>query len=639
MGKKCQCNCQCNEQCHNHDPDHNHVHSEESFHRQLLITVFVGILTIIAVILENSSSEYQVPVIVLSIVVLAITAFPIFKEAVVGLLNGKRNVNELVSIAIIGCILLSEFVVAAEVAVILTIGELVESWAYARSGRDIRKIIEGNPVYGHKIIGDTIEEVRVSEIIKGDLVLVRPGDVVPVDGTVIEGRSDLDESCLTGESLPVEKDVSDKVYSGSINYNGTLKIRADADAEDSTLGNIVKLVSEAGQRRPPTMLMINRFSRYYSPVILIIAAIVILLTRDPIRAVTVLVVACPCALLLATPSAVIAAVGYAAKQGILVKGGEFLEACQNISVVLFDKTGTLTGGNMEVSAIDPYNCSEEELLFKAGIAESASSHPIAKAIIKECKKTGLNLICNGENVMDSGLGIRAVCDGSIILVGSRQFLSNNGISIREGSTNGQMKIFVACDGRFLGSIYLNDEIRPESFDTIESIRKSGISKIGMVTGDSGDSVKKIAKAAGLLESMVRSGVLPDEKCHIIEEYQKNGEKVCYIGDGTNDGPALAMADIGVAIGSRSDTVALKTSHVVLMREGLSRLPMFFDLGRRTNHVIIENLVMALVFSFVMIIAASVGLLPPALGAVGHQIATVAVLFNSVRLSVKKSYTL
>ena len=641
--------CACSGAC-----NHHHVNDEADFRRKAIITGVALLLIFISVVIEHLFSDGAILAVILAIAVLVLTAYPIFRGAYHGLREKERNVNELVSLAIIGAVILGEFVVAAEVAVIITIGEFIEVWAYNRSRRDIESIVSNNPRYGHRIRDESevhgrdtkqVEEISIDEIAIGDKLLIRPGDVAPVDGIVLEGSSFFDESCLTGESVPQEKNSGDLVYSGSINYDGTVITSATTQAENSTYAEIVSLVREAGERRPPARLFIDQFARVYTPAILLISVVILLVTKDPIRAITVLIVACPCALLFATPSVVLTAIGSAAKNGILIKSGEILEICSSISVVLFDKTGTFTSGEMRVVNLCPMlGVSERELLCAAGEAEATSSHPIAQAILRACHDAGEEIISSAEHVMYPGLGVQAQSRGSIIYAGSAAFLEKNGISSlpdRDTARSDGIEIWIARDKNVLGTVWISDTLRPESEKTVHAIRNLGIEKVGMVSGDGSSSVSIIAQKAGLSDTFIRFGMLPEEKRQFIEDLQqskgpdkKEKEVVCFIGDGTNDGPALAQADIGVSIASRTDTVALKAAHVILMRDGISQLPVFLDLGIRSGKTITMNVVLALGINVFTIILAAYGLLSPTLGAVFHQLGMVAVVLNSARLAMR-----
>lgn len=608
--------------------------------RPLLIRTFIaGICVCIAMITEAGFIAIPEIGTAAAIIALLLTAYPILKEAVTGLLGGERNVCELASIAIVAAVAIGEFTAAAEVAIILTIGELAEDYTYSRSKRDIEGIVTRNPRFGHIIRNEEVIEVPVQEIAIGDRVMVRSGDIVPVDGVVVEGRTFLDESCLTGESLPVLKEKESQVYSGSTNLDGTLIIRTTKVAGDSTYSKITELIRQAGQRRPPSHPFIDRFARVYSPLMIILAIIVFILTGSVIRAITVLIVACPCALLLATPSAVLATLGSAAKSGILIKGGEFLEVCRNITILVLDKTGTITSGNMAVSEIIACGSySRDDVLLFAATAECSSSHPIAKAVVSAATDNGLAIACTGYAQQVAGLGIEDIQQDHKILVGNRRFMENKGIdtslilSKARDDMSGTSEILVACDTFLIGILYVSDTIRPESSQVFAKIRQLGINKIEMLTGDNQVVAEQIAQQCGIEPASVHSGMYPGDKENYVSELQKRGEVVCFVGDGTNDGPALARSDLGISIGSREDTIALETSSVILMQRGLGALPEFIELGRRTSSIIIMNICIALGLNLLLIIAAGYGLISPATGAIGHQVATLVVLVNSTRLA-------
>jgi len=608
--------------------------------RPLLIRTIIAVICVfIAVFTEAGLLPEPRIGIAAAIIALLLTAYPILKEAVTGLLGGERNVCELASIAIVAAVAIGEFTAAAEVAIILTIGELAEDYAYSRSKRDLEGIVTRNPRFGHVIRNEEVIEVPVHEIAIGDLVMIRSGDIIPVDGVVIEGNSFLDESCLTGESLPVAKEKESLVYSGSSNMDGTLIIRATKVAGDSTYSKIAELIRQAGQRRPPSHPLIDRFARVYSPVMIILAMIVFILTGSLIRAITVLIVACPCALLLATPSAVLATLGSAAKSGILIKGGEFLEICKNITVLVLDKTGTITTGNMAVSEVVAFwGHSENEILSYAAIAECSSSHPVARAIVSGATDRGLSIVCTGHSQQAAGLGVEDIQQDHEIFVGNIRYMHEKGIDTSVVSERIQCKnqtgseILVAHDNVLVGAIYVSDAIRPESPSVIAKIRELGITNIEMLTGDNQVIAEQIARSSGIEPASVHSGMYPGDKERYVSELQKRGEIVCFVGDGTNDGPALARSDLGISIGSREDTIALETSSVILMQRGLCALPEFIQLGRRTSSIIVMNIILALGLNMILIIAAGYGLISPAAGAIGHQVATLLVLLNSTRLA-------
>jgi len=612
--------------------------------RSIIIrTIVACILVAISVITEFGFLSPPEIAIITSLAALVLTAYPILKEAVLGLLNGERNVCELASLAIIGAVIIGEFTTAAEIALILTIGEAIEDYAYARTKRDIQSIITDNPPFGTIIQDGKPVQVPVKTIRVNDKVMIRPGDKIPVDGIILEGNSSFDESCLTGESLPQVKGPGTRVYSGSINQEGTIIIKAIKIAEDSTYSRIVKLVRDAGLRRPPSNPVIDRFSKIYTPIMLLITAVILFVTGSYIRAITVLIVACPCALLLATPSAVLASLGVAAKKGILIKGGEFMEICKSITTIVIDKTGTLTSGRMIVTRIIPLgNATETDVLESAATAEQSSSHPVAKAIVETARLKKIKMKVSSNSKNNPGMGVTDLQDGKTVYVGNPTFIREHGIDIPESLSSeidrydsGVIIVLVSVDGVLSGTIHLSDKIRPESGDVINTLKRMGLSSIHLLTGDNRDVGLRIADSCGIDQNAVHAGMHPEEKEQFIAGLQKNGEVVCYIGDGTNDGPALAIADLGVSIGSREDTIALETSNVILMRGDLTSFPAFITLGRRTEMMILENISIALGLNILLILGAATGVLSPAMGAIGHQIATITVLLNSSRLMIQK----
>ncbi|HWQ66735.1 MAG TPA: cation-translocating P-type ATPase [Methanospirillum sp.] len=609
--------------------------------KPLLIRIAIaGFCILISIITELGFLTPPEIATVSSLIALALTAYPILKEAITGLLKGERNVCELASLAIVAAIIIGEFTAAAEIAIILTVGELIEAHAYARTRRDIEGIITHNPRFGLVIRDGSIRQVNVDDIVIGDQVMVRPGDRVPVDGIIGEGHSSLDESCLTGESLPQVKGPGSPVYSGSMNQDGTIILNATKKYEDSTYSRIVHLVHDAGLKRPPSHPFIDRFSHIYTPLMLIIAGIVLVLTGSIIRAITVLIVACPCALLLATPSAVLASLGVAAKNGILIKGGEFLEICQSITVIVLDKTGTITSGRMQVDAIVPYGDSTaSDILEVAARAECSSSHPVALAIISAAREKKIAISCSGSAHNHPGLGIVDLQNEKQVHVGNLRFMHDQGIEVPDGiiaeieeqNLRGTIVVLVSVDRNLIGMIRLVDTIRPETESVITQLRIMGNDRLEILTGDSSQVANGVAIQCGISIDSVHSGMYPQDKENYIAELQQSGNVVCFVGDGTNDGPALARANLGISIGSREDTIALETSNVILMKGDLKSLPAFITLGKRTGRIILMNVILALLLNMILICGAVFGVLSPAMGAIGHQVATLAVLLNASRL--------
>ena len=620
-----------------------HDHSHTSVRNEAIRLGVAGFCVAIAVLAEYSVIHLPDNGIIAAIIALLLTALPIFKQAITGLLKGERNVCELAALAIAAAVLIGEFTAAAEIAFILAIGELIESYLFARTKDDIEGMVGRNLDHGYVIRDGELISVPVAEIHVGDRVMVRPGDIVPVDGIVRSGESDLDESHISGESLPVPKRPGDMVYSGSVNLDGVLTVDVIRPSHESSYARVVELVHEAGARRPPVHPLVDRFARYYTPVILILAAGIYIVTGDIIRSVTILVVACPCALLLATPSAVLAAIGPAAKRGILVKSGKYLELCRSVTAVVFDKTGTLTTGIMQVTRIEPAaGYTSDELILLAASAERSSPHPVAKAIITAAKETGYLDEGSGQGVIRQYPGRGVILNGDLgkVLVGTEDFLRENGVSVplsdgaisNETDTTPETRVLVAEGAALAGSIYIADTIRKESPGVILQLASLGIGRIEVLTGDNQNVARRIAEECQIPDTAVHAGLLPEDKEAYVGKLQESGAVVCFVGDGTNDGPALVRSDIGVGIGNRENTLALESSDVILMQGGITALPSFLALGIRTHRTILINIILALSLNALLIIIASSGMLSPVGGAIGHQVATVAVLIHSLKLT-------
>ena len=609
--------------------------------REIALTSVAGVLIGLSLLFKHVLHLSPIFSMSAALVSLSLTGIPIIVGSIKGLLRRETNVDELVSLAIIACVILGEYTAAAVVAFIMILGSLLEEHATGRLKRDIEDIAAKHPTHALVLRDPQFVEVPLEKVIIGDRVLVRPGDIVPVDGKVVTGESTIDESSLTGESMPVEKATGDTIYTGTTNQEGALEVEALKVGEDSAYGKIVRLIKEAENQRVPPRRIVDRFVKWYTPAILAIAGIIWLVTGDIFRTITVLVVACPCALVLSTPSAIIATLACAARRGILVKGGKYLEVCGDIDTVVLDKTGTLTNGQPRVKRVISLNdCGEADILALAARAESGSEHPIARAILNAARERGLKVHFEGQMQAHRGLGIEASDLGQQVVVGSRRFLKRIGLSVPEKAKDaeatifaaGETPLFISQGNAVIGLISIEDRIRSESPKVIECLRTTRIDRVVMFSGDSKEVAHAVARQCGIPLDKVYAELLPEQKQEHLRAFQNEGRRVLYVGDGTNDGPALAQADIGVSIGSREDTVALETAHVVLLRQGLEHLPHFIVHSRRTKKTINLNLLLAISFSFTMMVLAGVGVLNPMLGAIAHNVGSMAVILNSSRLT-------
>jgi Cd2+/Zn2+-exporting ATPase len=574
---------------------------------------------------------------VFAIASLILGGYPILKSAVKALFIPDLNVDTLVSIAAIAATAVGSYQEAATVIFIMLLGEFLEHLTVGKARKAISSLIQLAPktAWVRKEQGEVrvpIEEVKAKEI-----VIVKPGERIPVDGKIISGCGSINQSMLTGESIPIEKGVGERVYCGTINESGSCEIETTQVAEDTKLAQIKRLILEAQAEKSPIQRVMDRFARYFIPAILLTALVTFLMTGDPIRAITILIVACPCALVLGTPTAVVAAIGNAARQGILIKGGAFLEQMGRLKTLLMDKTGTLTYGRPKVVGIHGLDGQgEKEILYWAAIAEKRSEHPLARAIQEKAEAMGLHIPHpeSFENLM--GKGVKAQWDSKTIILGSSEMLKGEGIEIPESvkgvveskQSEGLTSLLILLDHRLLGIISIADTLREGAKETIDKIREQGVSEIWMLTGDSDLVADRIGKQLGI---RYEAKLLPEEKVMRVREWKKQGQIVAMVGDGVNDAPALAAADVGIAMGAAGTDVAIETADIALMTDELEKIPTAIRLSRKALQVIKENIAFALVFNSVLVFLSAQGRVTMILGAMMHQASSLLVILNSMRL--------
>jgi len=573
----------------------------------------------------------------LSIASLILGGFPILKSAIKALLIPDLNVDTLVSLAAISATAVGAYQEAATVLFIMLLGEFLEHLTVGKTRKAISSLIRMTPKTAWVKRNGGEVQVPVEEVKAREIVIVKPGERIPVDGKIISGCGSINQSVLTGESIPIEKGVGDRVYCGTMNESGSCEIESTQVAEDTKLAQIKRLILEAQAEKSPTQRMMDRFARYFIPAILAIAFGTFLLTKDAIRAITILIVACPCALVLGTPTAVVAAIGNAARQGILIKGGTYLEQMGRLKTLLIDKTGTLTYGKPKVvSLVGLDGMDEKEVLYLAALAEKRSEHPLAKAIAEKAQEMGLNIPHPDAFESRRGKGVKVQWNGKTILLGSPQWLREEKVDLlesafeflKEQESRGTTTLLLAVNNRLLGCLAIADTVRKEAKRAIDQIRKEGVSEIWMLTGDSPRVAEWIGKE---LELRYEANLLPEEKVMKIKEWKKKGRGVAMIGDGINDAPALAAADVGIAMGAEGTDVAIETADVVLMKDELQKIPTAIRLSRKTLRVIKENIVFALVFNTLMVFFSSQGWVSMILGAALHQVSSLLVILNSMRL--------
>ena len=598
-----------------------------------------AVLALLSFIIDygNQSASYWGNA--LAVISVAINGTPIIWGAVKGLINREVNVDELVSLAIIASIIRGEFLTAAVVSFVMTFGGLIEQVTSESARKAIKSLIEISPETATVLAGDNEKIVSIGKVLVGDIILVKPGERIPVDARIQSGVSAVDESAMTGEPLPVEKQVGDDILAGTLNHNGVLRAQATKVGHDTTLGKVIKLVSEAELHRPEATRLIDRYATWFTPVILACAAVAWIASGDISRAVAVLIVGCPCALILAAPTATVAALGRAAKAGILVKGGQYLERTAAVKAVFFDKTGTLTLGEPRVEEIAcTAGIDKEEVLSCAASAEQHCTHPLARAILKAAHYARI-VVRGAENAFhEIGLGVTAMVDGSLVEVGSVSVADNSAAfprhlqqCIENSISRGVTPLLVYRDKIPVGLLTVTDQVRPMALSTVKAFNQLGINEMAILSGDHHKAVRRVADAVGV--SRVYGRLKPQDKVDVIKASQSENIPVMFVGDGINDAPALAVSQVGVAMGAAGTDVALETADIALTHDNISKLPWLIRLSRRMLRIIKINIVFGLVFNAFAVLAGGMGWLTPIMAAIVHNVGSVLVVFASASLAI------
>jgi len=543
----------------------------------------------------------------------------------------------LVVIAMIATLFIEDYMAGAIVGLMMVIGEALEGMTLEKTRNAVRELIKLTPSVASVLRNGQWVHVALGEVQRGDTVLVRPGERVPVDGRITAGSAAVDESSINGESMPADKLEGSRVFAGSMCVTGALEVFVEKVGADTTFGQIIRVIKEAQMNKGAAQKFADLFAGYFTPVVLALALLVYLLTGELVRAITILVIACPCALVLATPTAVVAGVGNAAKRGALIKGGVTLEQTGRITTVLFDKTGTLTKGKPEVKSVEAFNdFSERDVLALAAAAEQKSEHPIAKAILRKATAEGIVPQPALDFVMEIGRGVSAVIGAQKVSVGNTRLLKEISASATVKSaaetqeSMGRTALLVVVDGKVAGCVAIADTIRENAPKMIKNLRGSGIKTIAMLTGDNKSVAAAISKEVGITE--FRAGLLPQEKLDVVREYQAKKEVVAMVGDGVNDGPSLVIADVGVAMGAMGTDVAIEAADIALMGDNLLLIPEMLALSKAALKVIQQNIWgFAVAVNVVGMIFGSLGEMTPIQAAVVHNVASVAVVVNSARL--------
>lgn len=563
---------------------------------------------------------------------------PIVLEAIIGLVTAfDIKADVLVSLALIASVCIGEIFAAGEVAFIMQLGGLLEELTVAKARAGIEKLVHLTPQTARVISGGEERVIPAEQVRVGDVLRVLPGESIPVDGVIVSGQTAINQAVMTGESLPVDKAAGDEVSSGTVNQFGAFTMRATKVGEDSSIQRMIRLVQSADAGKAKIVGFADRFATWVVVIALTAAALTWLLSGEIIRAVTILVVFCPCALVLATPTAIMAAIGNATKHGFLVREGDALERLAGAKVLAFDKTGTLTCGTPELTQI---SCAQnadstEELLRLAAAAEQLSEHPLGKAIVRGWKKTHADALPEAADFrMIPGRGVCAVIENHTVLAGSPALLQEHGVTFsrpeqaEQAIRAGSSVTYVAVDGQFAGILVLSDTLRTDSADMIARLCSLGVQPV-LLTGDHEAATQTIAAQVGMRD--VRAGCLPEDKLRYIEQLEQQGKPVCMIGDGVNDAPALKKASVGIAMGGVGSDIAVDAADIALVNDEIRELPHLAALSKRMMKTIKLNMTFSMTRNFIAIVLAMMGTRSPVVGALVHNAGSVLVITNSAFL--------
>lgn len=633
---------------HSHVSDNLQLESQTGrLSLQIIATLLGGVLLICSIFarfLFDSEFYYQS----LGLLSALLLGVPLIWVAIKDLLSGHMHMNELVALAVLAAMVQGWYTEAAAIAFFMILSVLIENRTALGARASIESLIRITPTRASKLVNGNEVETEAKDLQPGDIVRVKPGDNIPADGLVRIGNSTVNQANITGESIPADKQEGDEVFGGTINLTGVMDITVTKAGTDTTLGRVKEMILQAERTRIPIARLIDRYAAWYTPTILMLVGITLFFTLQSevedawSRAISMLVIACPCALILATPTAMVAALSSAARLGVLVKSVVDLEAARNLTAMVFDKTGTLTTGQLQVTRLFPAQGVEPaQLLKSAAAAEQNSRHPAARAVIEVARKARIKPAQTSSFEEVPGRGVIATLDGQQVIVGRGNWIVEThratlqpevAQQIQTAMNNPELEglsvLFVVQSGQLLGSVGLEDNTRPEAAQAMDALREKGLKALIIVTGDRTSVAKRVAAA---MHTDYRAEVLPHQKLEMVDELKAKGHKVCVVGDGVNDAPALAAGDISIAMGAAGSDVAIHSANIALMNNNLNRIPFLIELSRRTNAVIKQNLMIGAMFIVVFEGLAAAGYIPPIIAAILHVFSGLVVIFNSARL--------
>ncbi|MGE4179201.1 MAG: heavy metal translocating P-type ATPase [Limisphaerales bacterium] len=631
---------------HPHGHDHDHAHGEscsscahDHSHSEVKLTqVVVGLLFVInGFLVEWFFDRGTMAADASAMIGAVILGWPIVRTAMKDLRAGRLSTNELVALAVIASFASGNYREAGMVAFFMLMGEIIETRTADGARKSIESLIKLTPTKARRLRPDgREEEVAVADLQVGDVIRVRPGDNVSADGIIQSGQTSLNQANITGESLPVDKKTGDEVFAGTQNLTGVLEVKVSRAGQDTTQGRVRSLILAAEQTKLPIMRIVDQYMGFYTPLVLVIGALVWTFTHELSRVIAVFIVACPCAFILATPTAMVAALSAAARLGILIKNVANIELAARINAFVFDKTGTLTHGRLVVSRLAPLGATKPaELLRLAASAERYSNHPTAKALASLAGEAGVPLAEPADFLETAGRGVSATVDGRRVFVGRAQWLVDNGVpqdfqgSVDLNETEGFSLVFVAVDGHCVGWVGLQDQTRAEAKESLVELKEIGVRRLAMVSGDRAPVARRVGAEVGCDE--VVGECLPQNKVEFVKAVRSKGYRVAVVGDGVNDAPALAAGDLGIAMGAAGSEVAINSASIALMNNDLRRLPFLVRLSRMTRSVINQNFLIGVIFVIGGLVLAAMKFISPIVAAIMHVVGALLVVFNSFRL--------
>lgn len=594
-----------------------------------------GLLAVLGFVLHKTQGYVPFTIVVM-LLGTAIAGIPILLRAWQALRYKVVGIDTLVSIAVIGAVLIGEYWEAAAVSFLFMLGDYLEARTIQKTRSNIRALMDLAPKIA-RVRREGVEmELAPEEVVLGDIVIIKPGEHIPVDGQVMEGQASINQAAITGESIPLLKQVGDSVFAGTVAENGYLLVQAEKVGEDTTFARILHLVEEAQDKKAKAQKTLEKFARWYTPAIIVLSLALYLFTGDIRLSLTLLVISCPGALVISTPVSIVAGIGNGARHGVLIKGGEVMEKLGTVRAIAFDKTGTLTQGKPKVTRFEAFGITEQELLHLAATGEAYSEHPLAQAILLKAREAGITPATPDNFEQLAGMGLRFSLDKKQYTIGNDSLMSQEGISLanhqkmlESEQDKGQTVVFVAGQGRVLGLIAIADTLREGVPQLIRQLKAMGIRHTVMLTGDNKRAAKAIASQAGL--DGYYSELLPEDKVAKLQAIKEEYGSVVMVGDGVNDAPALAMADLGIAVGGIGADVAMETADAVLMSQDIRKLRHALGLSRATVRNIRQNIIFALLVVALLISGVLFGAVDMSIGMLVHEASVLLVIINAMRL--------